>query len=307
MDKLGIYSINLHNSDERNRLLDFLDGIVGTKIRRNVHFSSGDLDPSYDTERHPMGFDYVVCYKDDHFDWMRGSSVPNEFRMKSSSEDIRVLEFDERLKAEVGRHAEEITRIANEENWRDPEARRKYREAVFSLIGLMLTETASQEEKPVVFEILRAGEVAAQPIIQYYGEKTDVGKGNFKRLPMSSGENWVGIKDFYLPDITPDTVVIVPEIALASGSSIITLMYLLKEFGKKPKRIDVYSINSTQQGITALMAASQEFGIPLRVISATLAYRMNDHLYIMRDDGRYYVGDGGDFSQDPNLGYIGFR
>ena len=126
-----------------------------------------------------------------------------------------------------------------------------------------------------IFPHAQVGMVSARRILQKEG------KGK------SSAEFKVPVEYSNVPEITKNTILIVPDPALASGSSVVTVLKnILKDV--KPKGIIVLSVICAKEGVDLILKNFPQ----AEVISAHLGSRLNTVGYIVPDG----PGDAGDRS-----------
>ncbi|MBI3980422.1 uracil phosphoribosyltransferase [Candidatus Microgenomates bacterium] len=126
-----------------------------------------------------------------------------------------------------------------------------------------------------IFPRAQVGMVSARRILQKEG------KGK------SSAKFDVPVEYSNVPDITKDSILIVPDPALASGTSVVTVLKNILK-GVKPKKIIVLSVICAKEGVDLILKNFPQ----AEVFSAHLGKRLNTVGYIVPDG----PGDAGDRS-----------
>lgn len=153
--------------------------------------------------------------------------------------------------------------------------------------GLRLTD-----ENIIFIAVLRASIPMVMGALKIF-PKSQVGMVSARRVLQKEGENGkqaeftVPVEYSNVPEITDDSIIIVPDPALASGSSVVMVLNTILK-GKKPKKIIVLSVSSATEGVANILKNYPD----AEVFSAHQGQGLNSLGYIVPDG----PGDAGDRS-----------
>lgn len=253
-------------------------------VERKIH-----VDGLADYYHGPTEFDEVIPFGTS-LEWMRGSTVPPEDRIKTGRPGLRFLGFDD---SQVGKTYEKITGIASRSSPDDPESRFRYQLAMaefFSPLG-------SQLKDGIFVAVLRAGKLVSL----FYPSMTVV-EIEGKRLPMINGEMELGLIGRLPYESFAGQRVIIGEGCVATGLTVAGILERLSRHGVRPKSVEVHALAISQRGAEYLLGKARELGLPLEIVGGMPVYAMNDHFYLLRvveegwPEGTFAVGDAGDYS-----------
>lgn len=189
----------------------------------------------------------------------------------------------------------------------------KYRNTLFSLGAFMAYEISDlldkekikvqtnfgtvtgiriQDENVIVVAILRAAIPMTNGVLSVFSH-AQCGMVSARRLLIKEGDNTkmaqfnVPVEYCNVPQITKDSILILPDPALASGSSAVTVLNnIIKNI--QPKRIIVLSVVCAKEGVDNIL----KYYPKAEIYSAHLGSGLNSHGYIVPDG----PGDAGDRS-----------
>lgn len=149
-----------------------------------------------------------------------------------------------------------------------------------------------KDENIIFIAVLRASIPMVMGALKIF-PKSQVGMVSARRVLQKEGDSQKGaefnvpVEYNNVPEITGDSIIIVPDPALASGSSVVTVLNTILK-GKKPKKIIVLSVICAQEGVDLILKNFPQ----AEVFSAHLGKRLNAVGYIVPDG----PGDAGDRS-----------
>ncbi len=133
------------------------------------------------------------------------------------------------------------------------------------------------QDEVIVVPVLRAG------LAMLFGALQLLPKSKIGFVGLERDEKTAIAREYYwkLPQITPNSVVIVTDPMLATGGSILHLLKRVTE--EKPKQIRVVCVIAAPEGIAAVQAAFPE----IEIFTAAVDSHLNDKKYIVPGLGDY--------------------
>ena len=258
------------------------------------------LSDHYDQNRFPVDFDFVVPFNEKHLGWMRQFGIPEEYRIRESSDKVQILEFDADYRQQINETMTELSEISNCHPWQDDISRFRYQQRWMTIAKLQADSFLSQVDmsKVRLLAPLRAGALATVP---YQLPPNQIGAAVYKRLPKANGETWVGLKDVHLPALDANSIVVVTEGCTGSGATVVATMLYFLAMAIPCRHLELHTINSPQHSMLFMLSAAAELGFELTIRSATISYFEDAKLYNHWGkpewlDFAYVLSDVGDFS-----------
>jgi hypothetical protein len=236
--------------------------------------------------------------------------VPPEQRLIRNTNNLTVLSFQQPM---IRRSMDHLTNIANDpfKNSDIPAERKIYREHLAHVYRAMAGEAKAWGGKDALFFTPKNGGIFVQEIFEEMGlpsknyfdyrmsrvQKTDGGL----MIGATFGEN--------NPDIAKFKRFVFADDCLASDISAFATLELIKEklaAAKVPlseAEILITVSAATQRGLESLLSQEtlEHFGFgSIKAVVGTLVYQMDDHFYLQHPDGRYVVGDMGNWTKPIN-------
>lgn len=228
----------------------------------------------------------------------KNSKVTPKDRISDSIEGFEILgSYDPRIIQAMAN----ITEIVNSATDEDTDARFYYQtQMVFVFQEIAQRALLNAKGGVVIIEPWRAGNFCG---LLYNIPEENRGHINAKRLPIKTGEMYVGLFDKQFPKIDNKTKVIIPEGCVATGSTVAALLALFAEYPEefKPASVEVDAAGVVQQGAEFLIRIAKILRINFSIRTGVVFYAMDDHHYILRtgEEGYpkdwYAVGDAGDW------------
>lgn len=145
-------------------------------------------------------------------------------------------------------------------------------------------------ENTIILTVLRAAWPLTEGLIKvFYAAKQGVIAA--RRVEEKGMHDWsfdIDVSYVKLPRITSDNIVIISDVMVATGSTLVRVLDELLKRGK-PKRFYIASVITTPIALDKLKKASDEYNIDLRVFTITIDPEVNKDGYIVPG-----LGDAGD-------------
>jgi uncharacterized protein (UPF0332 family) len=233
--------------------------------------------------------------------------VPQEQRLTRNTNNLTVLSFEQPM---VKRAMDHLTDIANDftKSSENPAERKIYREHLASVYYAMAGEAKAWGGKDALFFTPKNGGIFVQEIF----EEAGLSSSNFFDYRMSrvqKNDHGLMIGATFSdnnPDIAKYKRFVFADDCLASDISAFATLELIKEklaAAKVPlseAEILVTVSAATQRGLESLLSQDtlDHFGFgSIKAVVGTLVYQMDDHFYLQHPDGRYVVGDMGNWTK----------
>lgn len=147
-------------------------------------------------------------------------------------------------------------------------------------------------DKVIIITVLRAAWPLTEGLIKiFYNAKQGVAVAR-RAEERGMREGWFDIEVYYLktPAISEDNIVILSDVMVATGSTVVQILRKLLERGRA-RRYYLASVITTPLAISRIRKLSEELGIDLKVYTIAIDPEVNEHGYIVPG-----LGDAGDRS-----------
>lgn len=261
------------------------------------------IAPSYANEGARLGpYDLVVDFGTSREALRRPVSEDEE--IKSDTEDFSVLSFRQpRIRKALERITDLVNKPGNPENVED---RYIYRENLREVYWAMAEAVADWVDTDDVLVLSpKNGGIFVQEVFEQAGIPRD-SFFDYRLSRVQKREDhglMVGAtvaKEN--PDVKKYKKIVIADDCLASDISIASTIQLLKQMGVSPEETELMVTVSvaSQRGLESLVSpeAKKAFGFKsMKVVVGDIAPGLNEHFYLLRRDGRAFVGDMGEYTK----------
>ena len=240
--------------------------------------------------------------------------VPEEERLTANNRNLNVLGF---WQPEIREAMDTITDLANDpsRSSENPDDRREYREHLAVVYKAMAKEVDdwvfAGGDSPLIFAPKNGG-VFVQEVFEEKGHffPTDFFNYRMSRVQDKDSGLMVGItyRKKENPEISTYRRFVFADDCMASDISAYATMEMIREALVKARvplsqaEVLIAVSAATQRGLESLLSPRTKFHFgfeSIRAITGVLAYQMDGHFYLQHSDGRYVVGDMGNWTQPP--------
>jgi len=260
----------------------------------------------------------------DYLAHLLNSSIPQEKRIKSNTDNLTVLEFEDAER--INKNFSQIKPIANKklEKITDKE-RQLYKESLENLCSI-LSEKITWDDTAGIIVPLNGGALIANGIpfpaaklLPFeckrvpLEKKGEVGLGMNLECEMLNRDKMIQWMSYRLHTFHQKKIKIL-EVAVATSLTTAAFLLELYERGIKPSEIEIVAPVMTQQGIETLQEIAALFDCQVKFIAAKLTYNVGDYWSgiedsVLYDDKSFVIGKAtkilsstANFSISKNLG-----
>jgi len=238
--------------------------------------------------------------------------VPESQRLKENTGNITVLGFQQ---PEIRQAMAVITDLANDpnKNSENPNDRQKYRESLGLVYYAMATDVTGWAGKDdvLIFSPMNGG-IFVQDVFEEAGfAASDFFKYRMSRVQGNDGGLMVGVTlGKNNPEISSYRRFVFADDCIASDISAFGTLEIIKEaliaenISLSETKVLFTVSAATQRGLESLLSPEtrDHFGFAdMRAVTGISVYEMDGHFYLRDPDGRYVVGDMGNWTQPPTI------
>ena len=233
--------------------------------------------------------------------------VPKEQRLTKNTDNLTVLSF---RNPRIKRAMNAITSLANDQNRssNNPNNRQEYRDCLEYVYGAMAEDVIRRGSRNALFFAPKNGGIFVQEVFENAGiDSSNFFDYRMSRIQKVDGGLMVGtMLGVNNPDISDFRKFVFADDCMASDISAFGTMELIKEAitekGKSLSEVEVLITVSaaTQRGLESILSkdSREYFGFKsIKAVVGTLVYQMDDHFYLQHPDGRFVVGDMGNWTK----------